>query len=88
MNQRRTLRAVALLVLLSACEGGGGPREDVAAAPGDPCAEPREGCPCPGNQPPMACAPQGVAEEGFCFEGTRYCRAGRFTGCEAVQRTR
>jgi alpha-tubulin suppressor-like RCC1 family protein len=54
------------------------------------CAEPAEGCACAGNQPPVACRPEGAADAGagaaaaVCLEGTRYCRNGRFGECEQV----
>ena len=53
------------------------------------CEPPQEGCACAGNQPPVACQPDGagVARAGganVCQEGTRYCRQGRFGACEDV----
>lgn len=54
--------------------------------------EPDEGCPCdPGTPPDITCTPppiattqDGVVGSFVCNEGTRYCRDGYWSACEAV----
>lgn len=52
------------------------------------CASPEKGCPCePGTQP-ILCELTPTESDGgqtICHEGTRYCRNGKWTGCESVR---
>src|SRR6185312_10152276 len=51
------------------------------------CARPERGCACDPAEGPVSCFRDDQALEGgdiLCSEGTRYCRAGRWSGCEDV----
>ena len=51
------------------------------------CAEPNEGCACtPGTKPAACFVDKTRSEDGgvMCHEGTRYCREGKWSGCESV----
>ena len=95
-----SLRLLGVLALasLAACAQRGGrafedsdPRALAADDGNDDCEVPAEGCACAGNQPPVACHPDGTDPqlngdgERVCIEGTRYCRDGRFSACEDVR---
>lgn len=52
------------------------------------CTEPAEGCPCDPGSPPELCyldSSKNDAGQTVCYEGTRYCRNGVWTGCESVR---
>jgi hypothetical protein len=57
------------------------------------CGTPNKGCPCePGTKPLSGCKPEdkrvtmnGVRGVLMCTEGTRYCRDGAWSDCEAIQ---
>lgn len=47
-----------------------------------------EGCSCDPGAAPVVCyldPKEGDAGQTVCYEGTRYCREGRWTGCESVR---
>ena len=72
--------------------GAAGDGERTAdARPPAACEEPTEGCPCPGNQPPVSCVPDHPPPElqpgqpELCYEGTRRCEDGTFGPCVDVR---
>jgi hypothetical protein len=92
---RRALLLPLSVIALAACEAGGpgaggpggGPTPIGDADGGTECTRPDQGCPCDG-QPPIDCYLDPVPGPGgstLCGAGTRYCRDGRWTGCESVR---
>jgi hypothetical protein len=90
MKRRQQLGA--LVLLLFGCSG------DPARVGPDPvfidgdagslCAHPAGGCACSPEQPPIDCYLDPVIDdEGHitCSRGTRYCRGGAWTACEAIE---
>src|SRR5262245_61367041 len=52
------------------------------------CATPNVGCPCAQGSVPAQCFLEPTEDdEGvvMCHEGTRYCREGRWSGCESLR---
>jgi len=51
------------------------------------CAEPNDGCPCERGTRPIFCMPDSIHVDGgvlVCSEGSRYCRDGTWSACEAI----
>ena len=85
MSWRATL-ALALLCTgcVEAAPGGSGHRAEPQSGL---CTEIEEGCACEGKEPARACSPQSApssADAQLCYEGTRHCRQGVWSGCEDV----
>ncbi|HEX2677368.1 MAG TPA: hypothetical protein VHM19_12025, partial [Polyangiales bacterium] len=85
----RLLVVIACASLVGCAEkapapGGLGTKTRQQAEQGALCSEREEGCTCAGNQAPIACRPDDPPDTQLCYEGTRYCRSGVWSGCEAV----
>ncbi|MCS6798040.1 MAG: hypothetical protein NZ898_05875 [Myxococcota bacterium] len=56
--------------------------------PLDPCPRPEEGCPCEPESAPVRCylPAEDRGDSILCGRGTRYCRDGIWSACEAIER--
>lgn len=70
-------------------DGPDGPRPlPIGGDAGTVCARPEQGCACDPGQPPIDCYLDPIrTEDGalLCNAGTRYCRDGAWTACEAIR---